>query len=71
MFIDWLTETVRTFGGPIVFLSSLYTLLGLGFLFVSVPVGAVLLGTGIAIAGLFLLLAYRRYRKEQKSPQGD
>lgn len=71
MFIKWLAETVRTLGGPIVFLSSLYTFLGIGFLFVSPPVGTVLLGTGIVIAGLFVLLAYRRYRKEREIPQAD
>lgn len=68
MFIRWLVETVRDNGGPIVFLSTLYTLLGLGFLWVSAPVGAVLLGTGIVIATLFVLLAYLRYRKEQHAP---
>ena len=67
MFIDWFLHTIRTFGMPIVFLSSLYTVLGLGFLFLSPTVGAVLLGTGILMSGLFTLLAYRSYLKEQES----
>ena len=65
MFTKWLVETIRECGAPICFLAGLYTFLGLGFLFVSPPVGAVLLVTGLAIAALFLLLSYLTYRREQ------
>jgi len=64
MFIKWLVSIVRDQAGPVVFLSLLYTSLGLAFLIVSRPVGAVLLGTGMGIAALFLMLAYLMYRKE-------
>ena len=67
MFLEWLIHTIRTFAMPVVFLSSLYTVLGIGFLFLSPTVGAVLLGTGIAIAGLFTALAYRSYLQEEAS----
>ncbi len=66
MFIRWLANTVREYGGPIVFLSSLYFILGLGFLPISPAVGAVLLGTGISIAAFFVLLAYLSYRREKQ-----
>lgn len=64
MFTKWLISILRDQGGPIVFLSLLYTALGLAFLTVSRPVGGVLLGTGLGIAAIFLLLAYLMYRKE-------
>ena len=65
MFTKWLVETIRECGAPICFLAGLYSLLGLGFLFVSPPVGAVLLVTGLAIATVFLVLSYLTYRREQ------
>ena len=66
MFTRWLQDVVSSNGGPILFLSLLYIALGVGFVWISPPVGLVLLGTGVFIAGLFVLLAYRLYRREQK-----
>lgn len=67
MFTRWLQGVVKGVGGPILFLSGLYAGLGATFIWISPPVGAVLLGTGIVIIGLFVLLAYRLYRQEHRA----
>ncbi len=65
MFIKWLVAVIREYGTPICFLSGLYIVLGISFLLLSPPVGVVLLSTGLAIAGLFVVLSYMTYRREQ------
>lgn len=55
-------DTIRAEGFTAVALSGLYALLGIGFLFVSPTVGAVLLTVGIATFGLFRLLERLTHR---------
>lgn len=78
MRIPWLQKAFKCCGGPILFLCGIYFLLGGLFLVGSVyldpkmgSVGEILLSVGLIIFLLFLILAYRSYKLEQKSAHAD
>lgn len=68
---NWFGKAIRCCGQPIVFYSGLYIGLGLLFIFGSVyldpdmgPIGTILLSVGVGIFLLFLLLAFRSFRRD-------
>ena len=78
MRILWMQKAMKCCGGPVLFLSGLYTLLGFLFIMGSfyldpemAPVGEILLGVGLMILLMFLILAYSSYRLRQNGADVD
>jgi len=73
MSIQWIDRAIKCCGGPIIFYSCIYLLLGSLFVLGSFyldpdmrPVGIILLFSGVLIFLLFLILAFYSFRGDER-----
>lgn len=73
MSFKWMDRAIKCCGGPIIFYSCIYLLLGSLFLLGSLyldpdmrPVGIILLFSGVMIFLLFLILAFYSFRDSDR-----